>query len=117
MGKKYHVAFVTLLFVGFAINQQATAQPTDDAQYKARFDAARKDAEVVATVRVLSVACNELALAENRHKKARLQLSLVVLEKHKGDVKPGDILVVGHIVPLPTDSGPRLQPYLTAVRE
>jgi hypothetical protein len=92
----------------------STAGPINPAVYKAKFEEARKTAEVVAQVRVLAAAC--IARGEDP-KDITLQVALQVLEADKGPVKKGQVLTVTHAVKLPAGPGPRSYGYMGAVRQ
>ena len=92
------------------------AQPIDAEVFKQRFEAARKDADVVAAVQVLSVGCSNVG-GDERRKTATLQIALLVLENQRGTVARGDVLVVSHTLPLPTGPGPGLHDHLAALRQ
>src|SRR5260370_13425177 len=90
------------------------AGPINPQVYKKEFEKAKKDADLVAKVRVLAAVC-----AEAKGEKARtvtLQVSLQVLDVEKGAAKKNDVLVVSHEVGLPTGPGPRSYGYMGALR-
>jgi hypothetical protein len=90
--------------------------PINPMVYKTKFDAAKKDAEVVANVRVLSAVCTEAA-GEGKMKSVTLQLALQVLESEKGPTKKNSVLVVAHKVNLPSGPGPGSYVYMAAMRQ
>jgi hypothetical protein len=89
------------------------AAPINPLVYKAQFEAARKDAEVVAQVRVLAVVCTEAANKEGNGA-VTLQVALQVLEAEKGPVKKQDVLVVSRQVTPAAGPGPRAYGYMAA---
>jgi hypothetical protein len=84
--------------------------------YKTKFDAARKDAEVVAKVRVRAAVCTAVA-GEGKQRTANLELALQVLEVEKGKVKKHDVLVVAHKVNLPAGPGPGMYGYWASLSQ
>jgi hypothetical protein len=91
------------------------AQPINPKVFKQQFEDARKDAEVVAVVRVLSASCIETA-GQGKARSVTLELALQVVRSEKGPVKQGEILVVSHKVNLPAGPGPGMYGYMGAVR-
>ena len=65
---------IAAILLGFTLTHTAAAGPINPQVYKTKFDAAKKDAEVVAEVRVLSAVCTETA-GEGKAKSITLQLS------------------------------------------
>jgi hypothetical protein len=97
------------ILVGAPINPNA---------FKNKFDDAKKGADVVATVRVLSAVCTEAAGgAGPAGKTVTLQVSLQVLNAEKGPAKKNQVLVVSHKVTLPAGPGPRAYGYQAAVKQ
>jgi hypothetical protein len=92
------------------------AQPINPEVYRKKFEEARKDAEVAATVRVLSAVCTAVE-GEGKVKTVTLQVSLQVLDSEKPSVKKNDVLVVVHKVNLPSGPGPGSYGYMGAVRQ
>jgi len=93
-----------------------TAAPINPMVFKQQYDNAKKGAEVVAQVRVLSATCTETDAAAGKATSVTLQLCLQVLDAEKGPVKKSDVLVVSHKVTLPAGPGPRAYGYMAAVR-
>jgi len=91
------------------------AGPINPKVFKEELDKAKKDAEVVAQVRVVSAVCSETA-GEGKNKSVTLQVSLQVLDVEKGPVKKNEVLVVAHKVNLPSGPGPGSYGYMAAVR-
>ena len=91
------------------------AAPIPPNAFKDEFDKVKKDAEVVAQVRVLAAVCSETA-GEGKNKSVTLQVSLQVLDVEKGPVKKNEVLVVAHKVNLPSGPGPGSYGYMAAVR-
>ena len=107
---RHVVPALVLLFVVMGASPAGTYNPQ---YYKEKFDEAKKKAEVVADVRVLSAVCTESAAAGQR---LTLQLSLQVLESAKGPAKKNDVLVVSYKVKLPSNAGiPALYGYMAEV--
>src|SRR5262249_40138722 len=84
--------------------------------FKQKYEQARKEAEVVAQVRVLAAVCTEAAGA-GKKRSVTLELSLQVLAAEKGPVKKNDVLVVRHPVSLPSGPGPGSYGYMARVRQ
>ena len=104
--------FIALACVGG--DALLTAGPINPKVYKTQFDAAKKDAEVVAHVRVLAAVCTAVA-GQGKARTASLEVALQVLDVEKGDVKKNDVLVVAHKVNLPAGPGPGMYGYWGAV--
>jgi hypothetical protein len=96
-------------------NARLGAAPINPMVFKQQFEDAKKGAEVVAQVRVLTAVCTEAAGA-GKARSVTLQLSLQVMEAEKGPVKKNDVLVVSHKVDLPAGPGPRAYGYMAALR-
>ncbi len=92
------------------------AGPINPKVYKTGFDAAKKDAEVVANVRVLAAVCKAVA-GQGKQRTATLELALQVLEVEKGNVKKNDVLVVSHKVNLPAGPGPGMYGYWASLSQ
>jgi hypothetical protein len=92
------------------------AAPINPAAFKAQFEQARKSAEVVARVRVLTAVCTA-AGGKASSGVVTLQLALQVLEVDKGPVKRNDLVVVSREVTPPAGPGPRSYAYMAAVRQ
>jgi len=110
------LAGAVLLFPSAGGQNRLAAQPINPQVYKEKFDDARKNAEVVAQVRVLAAVCTEVA-GEGKAKTATLQLSLQVLDNEKGPIKKNDVLVVTRTVNLPAGPGPGSYGFWAAVRQ
>jgi hypothetical protein len=91
------------------------AQPINPQVFKKKFEAARKEAEVVARARVLATACTEAAAGKGGP--VTLQVALHLLDSEKGPAKKGDVLVVTHKVRPPAGPGPRAYGYMSALRQ
>jgi hypothetical protein len=102
--------------VCFALIGPGAAGPINPLVFKKKFEDVKKDAEVVADVRVLSAVCTETA-GEGKMKSVTLQISLQVLENEKGPAKKNDVVVVTHKVNLPSGPGPGSYGYMAAVRQ
>src|SRR6185369_13700024 len=107
------VGVVALSFVWISA---ATGGPINPKMFKTQFDEKKKDAEVVAEVRVLSAVCTELA-GEGKAKMATLQLTLQIVESEKGPAKKNEVILVTHKVPVPAGPGPGMYGYMAAVRQ
>ncbi|HYV37513.1 MAG TPA: hypothetical protein VE988_17540 [Gemmataceae bacterium] len=92
------------------------AGPINPAVFKDQFEAAAKNAEFVAKVRVVAVTCTATT-GEGKSKSADLQLSLQILESQKGPAKKNDVVVVSHKVILPAGPGPGTYGYMAEVRK
>jgi hypothetical protein len=106
--------FVALTWVGG--EAPLAAGPINPKVYKTKFDAAKKDADVVASVRVLATVCTAVA-GQGKQRSANLELALQVLEVEKGDVKKNDVLVVTHKVNLPAGPGPGMYGYWASLSQ
>jgi hypothetical protein len=91
------------------------AGPINPAVFKQKYEDARKDADVVAQVRVLAAVCAEVG-GEDTGKSVTLNITLQVVEAEKG-AKKNDLLVVSRKVTLPAGPGPRAYGYMAAVRQ
>src|SRR5262245_20022497 len=91
--------------VGLFVPAIAMTGPVNPQMFKQKFDDAKKNAEVVAEVRVLAAACTEAA-GEGKEKSVTLQLSLQVLSADKGPAKKNEVIVVTQKVNLPAGPGP-----------
>jgi hypothetical protein len=114
---RHHPAASTAVFVavvGFGLAARLDAQAINPQVFKKKFEAARKEAEVVAKVRVLAAACTGEA---QKGGPVTLQLALQVLDSEKGPAKKGDILAVTHKVTPPAGPGPRSYGYMSAKRQ
>jgi hypothetical protein len=112
------VALAAMVAGVFAIGPvlQVIAGPINPMVFKKKFEDSKKDAEVVAEVRVLSAVCTETA-GEGKAKSVTLQLSLQVLDNEKGPTKKNDVLVVTHKVNLPTGPGPGTYGYRASAQQ
>jgi hypothetical protein len=94
------------------------AAPVNPAAFKEAFDAAKKDADVVADVRVVAVVCSEVAAGEGDNPTTvTLQVVLLVEKSEKGTFKKNEVVTVTHKVALPTGPGPRAYGYMAATRK
>jgi hypothetical protein len=105
---------VVLAVTALGVAGLATAQPINPEVYKKQFEEARKDAEVVAKVRVLGAVCTAVE-GEGKAKMVTLHVSLQVLDSDKG-CKKNDVLVVTHKVTLPSGPGPGSYGWMGAIR-
>ena len=108
-------AAVLVAVAAFGAEARLDAQPINPQVFKKKFEAARKDAEVVAKVRVLAAVCSEDAAGKGGP--ITLQVALQVLDSEKGPAKKGDILAVTHKVTPPAGPGPRAYGYMSAMRQ
>jgi hypothetical protein len=81
------------------------AKPASTQAYKKHFESARKNAEVVASVRVLAAVCTR-AKNDGGSRKLTLQLCLQVKKVAKGPPKKGEVLVVTHPITWSSRKGP-----------
>jgi hypothetical protein len=95
---------------------RVAAGPINPKVYKTKFDNAAKDAELVASVRVLAAVCTERT-GEGKKSAVTLELALQVLTVEKGPVKKNDVIVVTHKVSLPAGPGPGSYGYWAALRQ
>lgn len=94
---------------------RSAAQAINPKVFKEEFDKAKKDADVVAKVRVLAAVCSEKAGA-GKEQSVTLEVSLQVLDAEKG-AKKNNVLVVSHKVNLPSGPGPGSYGYQSALRK
>ena len=92
------------------------ASPIIPVAIKERFDSSKKDADVVADVRVLTVVCTDAKKEGDKVRSVTLQVAMQVLAVEKGSVKKNEILVVSREVHLPV-GGRGMYGYMAAVRE
>src|SRR5947209_20225943 len=109
------LAILVVAVLAWVANAQLAAAPINPMAFKTQYEEAKKTAEVVASVRVLSATCTE-AMAAGKVRTVTLQLSLQVLNVEKGPIKKSDVLVVSHKVTLPSGPGPGAYGYMAAVR-
>jgi hypothetical protein len=95
-------------------NVRLDAQAINPKVFKVKFEEAKKDAEVVARVRVLAAVCAE---AGGKGQPVTLQVSLQVLDSEKGPLKKNEVIVVKHKVTPPAGPGPRAYGYQSALRQ
>jgi hypothetical protein len=107
-------AIVLLTASAFLAGGQLVGAPINPMAFKGRYEEARKGAEVVAQVRVVSAVCTE---KEKDAPTVTLQVALQVLDAEKGPAKKNDVIVITHKVSLPTGPGPRAYGYMSAVRQ
>lgn len=86
------------------------ASPVNPEVFHEAFNDAKKDADVVADVRVLTVVCTEA-----KDGFVTLQVALQMLSVEKGPVKKNEIVVVSHRVGLPIGPGPGTYGYMAAL--
>jgi hypothetical protein len=110
------VAGATLVVGGFTGPAQLAAQPINPEVHRKAYEAATKDAEVVAKVRVLAAVCTA-AEGQGKQKSVTMQLSLQVLDSEKGPLKKNEVVVVSHKVALPSGPGPGSYGYMGALRK
>ena len=113
---RFSIIALTAIAMNLALIGSGTGGPINPQVFKKKFDDAKKDADVVADVRVLSAVCSE-AGGEGKMKSVTLQLSLQVLESERGPAKKNEVLVVTHKVNLPAGPGPGSYGYMAAVRQ
>jgi hypothetical protein len=108
--------FVFVAMIAISSAALAAAGPINPAVFKDQYEAAAKNAEVVANVRVLSATCTATG-GEGKSKNATLQLALQVLESQKGPAKKNDVILVSHKVQLPSGPGPGTYGYTAELRK
>jgi hypothetical protein len=91
------------------------AAPINPEAHKRDFEDKKKEAEVVAQVRVVGVVCSAVGEGE-KAKPLTLQVALQVLAVEKGNLKKNDVVVVSHIVTPPSGPGPGAYGYMAAIR-
>jgi hypothetical protein len=91
------------------------AAPINPEAHKVEFNEKKKDAEIVAQVRVVSVVCSAVGEGE-KAKPLTLQVALQVLAVEKGSLKKNDVVVVSHTVTPPAGPGPGAYGYMAAIR-
>jgi len=93
------------------------ATPINPEAFRIRFESAKKDADVVAEVRVLTVVCTEAKREGDEVRSVTIQVAMQVLVVEKGTVKKNEIVVVAREVQLPAGPGPRSYGYMGALRQ
>jgi hypothetical protein len=115
--KMGHRTALILLTAGvFLAGGSLVGAPINPMVFKGRYEEARKTAEVVAQVRVLSAVCTEVGGGKEAPT-VTLQLALQVIDAEKGPAKKHDVIVLVHKVGLPTGPGPRAYGYMAAVKQ
>jgi hypothetical protein len=107
---------LVLVAAALAGGGRLAAAPPGPMAFKGLYEQARKDAEVVAQVRVVSAVCTEAA-GEKEAPTVTLQLALQVLDAEKGPAKMNDVIVISRKVSLPTGAGPGAYGYMAAVEQ
>jgi hypothetical protein len=115
MIRQFMVLVTILALLALTKPSPTAAQPINPEVHRQAFEKAKKDAEAVANVRVLSAVCTGVS-EEGKAKTVTLNLALQILEVHKGALKKNDVVVVAHKVTLPTGPGPGSYGYMGAVR-
>jgi hypothetical protein len=105
---------VTLSWVGG--EGRLAAGPINPKVFKTKFDKAAKDADLVATVRVLAAVCTGKTGAA-KGGAVNLELALQVLKVQRGKAKENEVLVIAHKITLPAGPGPRSYGYWAALRQ
>ena len=109
-------SFAAVTLTGLILAGAAQAQAINPQMFKKKFDEVKKDAELVAEVRVLTAVCTETS-GEGKAKAVTLQLALQVLDCEKGPAKKNEILTVSRTVNLPSGPGPGMYGYQSAQRQ
>jgi hypothetical protein len=112
---RFGIIGLTAVALSFTLSGTGVGQAINPKVYKTQFDEKKKDADVVADVRVLSAVCTE-AEGQGKMKSVTLQLALQVMDSEKG-AKKNDVLVVTHKVNLPAGPGPGSYGYMGALRQ
>lgn len=108
-------ALAILVFAGG--NAWLEASPINPEVYRTAFETAKKDAEVVAEVQVLTVVCTDATKEGDNVRTVTLQVALQVQAIEKGPIKKNDIVVVARQVTLPSGPGPGTYGYMGAIRQ
>jgi hypothetical protein len=93
------------------------ATPINPEVFRTRFQSAKKDADVVAEIRVLTVVCTAAKKVGDEVRSVTLQVAMQVLAVEKGPVKKNEIVVVSREVALPAGPGPRAYGYMAELRQ
>ena len=93
------------------------ASPINPAVFQTKFESAKKDAEVVADVRVVTVVCTEAKKKDDTVRSVTLQVAMQVLAVEKGPVKKNEIVVVSREVQLPVGPGPGMYGYMAETHQ
>lgn len=107
--------FVVLLTFAMFGAPQTTASPVNPQAHKTAFEAAKKDAEAVVDVRVLSVVCTQSDKEGDKVRAVTLQLALQVTGVEKGPLAKNQIVVVSHHVDFPWGPGPGAYGYMATL--
>jgi len=103
-----------VLVAALAGGGRLAGRPPGPGFFEGRYEEARKQAEVVARVRVVSAVCTEAA-SEKTTPMVTLQLALQVLDAEKGPAKKNDVIVISRKVML--ISGPEGTGFMSDVRQ
>ena len=106
--------FVTLSWLG--AEGRLAAGPINPKVFKTKFDKAAKEADLVASVRVLAAVCTGKTGAA-KGGTVNLELALQVLKVERGKAKKNEVLVLAHKITLPAGPGPRSYGYWAALRQ
>ena len=109
-------AIFLLTASAFVADGRLVGAPQPPTAFKDRYEEARKDAEVVAQVRVVSAVCTEAA-GEEKPPTVTLQLALQVLDAEKGPAKKNDVIVISRKVSLAAGAGPGAYGFMAAVQQ
>ena len=109
-------AIFLLTASAFVADGRLVGAPPPPTAFKDRYEEARKDAEVVAQVRVVSAVCTEAA-GEKKPPTVTLQLALQVLDAEKGPAKKNDVIVISRKVSLAAGAGPGAYGFMAAVQQ
>lgn len=93
------------------------AAPINPEAHRKAFEEAKKDADVVAEVRVLAVVCTDATKDGDKIRSVTLQVAMQMLAIDKGPVKKNEIVVVSRHVTLPVGPGPGSYGYMAAIRQ
>src|SRR5262245_56696030 len=114
MTTKGGTGIALVLVAALAGGGRLAGAPPGPRFFEDRYEQARKQAEVVARVRVVSAVCTEAA-GEKTTPMVTLQLALQVLDAEKGPARKNDVIVISREVML--ISGPGGTGFTSAVRQ
>jgi hypothetical protein len=93
-----------------------SAAPINPKAFSEEFEKAKKDAEVVAEARVLTVVCADTKKEGDKVRAVTLQIALQMLAVDKGPLKKNEVVVVSRDVTLPAGPGPGMYGYNAEMR-
>ncbi len=103
------------MYISMVVAASAGAAPLGAESFQRAFVEAKKNAEVVAEVKVVSVVCGEVTKKNDKPRSVTLHVAMQVLEVEKGVVKKNEMIVVSRHQALPDGPGPGSPGYMNAL--